>query len=137
MHDSSFIIMIGVLRRLGEPRNKDKKQPQEVHVSGDRFEWTEEEYTKFLNQFKVEELDKRLDDIGYEDEEGKKRPKKADRVSLLASYYTKFRVRVDAMVARFNAVGVTTKKIRKGMDGMEDINADVMIPDTSDESLTS
>ena len=130
MHDSSFIIMIGVLRRLGEPRNKDKKQPQEVHVSGDRFEWTEEEYTKFLNQFKVEELDKRLDDIGYEDEEGKKRPKKADRVSLLASYYTKFRVRVDAMVARFNAVGVTTKKIRKGMDGMEDINA-------GDESLTS
>ena len=130
MHDSSFIIMIGVLRRLGEPRNKDKKQPQEVHVSGDRFEWTEEEYTKFLDQFLVAELDKRLDDIGYEDEEGKKRPKKADRVSLLASYYTKFRVRVDAMVARFNAVGVTTKKIRKGMDGMEDINA-------GDESLTS
>ena len=127
MHDSSFIIMIGVLRRLGEPRNKDKKQPQEVHVSGDRFEWTEEEYTKFLDQFLVAELDKRLDDIGYEDEEGKKRPKKADRVSLLASYYTKFRVRVDAMVARFNAVGVTTKKIRKGM---EDINA-------GDESLTS
>ena len=130
MHDSSFIIMIGVLRRLGEPRNKDKKQPQEVHVSGDRFEWTEEEYTKFLDQFLVAELDKRLDDIGYEDEEGKKRPRKADRVSLLASYYTKFRVRVDAMVARFNAVGVTTKKIRKGMDGMEDINA-------GDESLTS
>ena len=143
MHDSSFIIMIGVLRRLGEPCKKlqegeeDKKQPQEVHVSGDRFEWTEEEYTKFLDQFLVAELDKRLDDIGYEDEEGKKRPRKADRVSLLASYYTKFRVRVDAMVARFNAVGVTTKKIRKGMDGMEDINADVMIPDTSDESLTS
>ena len=128
--------MIGVLRRLGEPRNKlqegeeDKKQPQEVHVSGDRFEWTEEEYTKFLDQFLVAELDKRLDDIGYEDEEGKKRPKKADRVSLLASYYTNFRVRVDAMMARFNAVGVTAKKIRKGMDGMEDINA-------GDESLTS
>ena len=147
-HSALFIIihhalLIGVLRRLGEPRNKlqegeeDKKQPQEVHVSGDRFEWTEEEYTKFLDQFLVAELDKRLDDVGYEDEEGKKRPKKADRVSLLASYYTKFRVRVDAMVARFNAVGVTTKKIRKGMDGMEDINADVMIPDTSDESLTS
>ena len=115
---------------MGEPRNKDKKQPQEVHVSGDRFEWTEEEYTKFLDQFLVAELDKRLDDIGYEDEEGKKRPKKADRVSLLASYYTNFRVRVDAMMARFNAVGVTAKKIRKGMDGMEDINA-------GDESLTS
>ena len=114
----------------GEEEDKKQPEPPEVYDSGDRFEWTEEEYTKFLDQFLVAELDKRLDDIGYEDEEGKKRPKKADRVSLLASYYTKFRVRVDAMVARFNAVGVTTKKIRKGMDGMEDINA-------GDESLTS
>ena len=129
MHDSSFIIMIGVLRRLGEPRKKlqegeeDKKQPQEVHVYGDRFEWTEEEYTKFLNQFKVEELDKRLDDLGYNDEEGKKRPKKANRVSILASYYTNFEERVDAMMERFKVVGVTAKKIRKNKGGDEGMEA--------------
>ena len=132
--------MIGVLRRLGEPRNKlqegeeDKKQPQEVHVSGDRFEWTEEEYTKFLNQFKVPELKGRLEELGFDPDEG---GNKQGRVEFLASHYAKFETRVDAMMERFNAVGVAAKKIRKCMDGMEDINADVMIPDTSDESLTS
>ena len=117
MHDSSFIIMIGVLRRLGEPRKKlqegeeDKKQPQEVHVYGDRFEWTKEEYTKFLNQYKVAELDKRLDDTGYDDAGTK--PNKKGRVSILASYYTSFHVRVDAMIARFLVRGVTATKIQR------------------------
>ena len=130
MHDSSFIIHLplGVLRRLEEQCKKlqegeeeDKKQPQEVHVWGDRFEWTEEEYTKFLNQFKVSKLDKRLDEAGYDVEEGQSRPIKSQRVRLLAQKYTSLHVRVDAMMARFNAVGVTAKKIRKGMDGMEDV----------------
>ena len=122
MHDSSFIIMIGVLRRLGEPRKKlqegeeDKKQPQEVHVYGDRFEWTKEEYTKFLNQFNVPELRRRLEEIGYDGNQGKN---KEGRVEFLASHYTKFETRVDAMMERFNAVGVAAKKIRKSMDGMD------------------
>jgi len=123
MHDSSFIIMIGVLRRLGEPRKKlqegeeDKKQPQEVHVYGDRFEWTKEEYTKFLNQFNVPELRRRLEEIGYDGNQG---TNKEGRVEFLASHYTKFETRVDAMMERFKAVGVTAKKIRKSMhDGMD------------------
>ena len=114
--------MIGVLRRLGEPRKKlqegeeDKKQPQEVHVSGDRFEWTEEEYKKFLNKFQVPELKGRLTELGLDPDQG---GNKNGRVEFLASHYAKFETRVDAMMARFNAVGVTAKKIRKGMDGMD------------------
>ena len=114
--------MIGVLRRLGEPCKKlqegeeDKKQPQEVHVSGDRFEWTEEEYKKFLDQFKVPELKGRLKDLGFDPNEG---GNKEGRVKSLASHYTKFETRVDAMMERFKAVGVTAKKIRKSMDGMD------------------
>ena len=90
-----------------------------MHVYGDRFEWTEEEYTKFLTQCKVKELDERLDEAGYDAEEGKSRPNKKGRVSILAQNYTSFHVRVDAMMARFNAVGVTAKKIRKVMDDMD------------------
>ena len=121
MHDSSFIIMIGVLRRLGEPCKKlqegeeDKKQTQEVHVSGDRFEWTEEEYTKFLDQLRVPELKGRLEEIGYDGNQGKN---KEGRVEFLASHYAKFETRVIAMMERFNAVGVAANKIRKGMDGV-------------------
>ena len=121
MHDSSFIIMIGVLRRLGEHRKKlqegeeDKKQPQEVHVYGDRFEWTKEEYKKFLNQFKVEELKGRLEELGFDPDEG---GNKKGRVELLASHYAKFETRVIAMMERFNAVGVEANKLRKGMDGV-------------------
>ena len=121
MHDSSFIIMIGVLRRLGEPRKKlqegeeDKKQPQEVHVYGDRFEWTKEEYTKFLNQFNVPELRRRLEEIGLDGNQGKN---KEGRVEFLASHYAKFETRVIAMVERFNAVGIEANKIRKGVDGV-------------------
>ena len=96
-----------------EGEEEDKKQPQEVHVWGDRFEWTEEEYTQFLNQFRVKELAKRLDEAGYDVEEGQSRPIKKERVSMLAQKYTSFHFRVDAMMARFNAVGVTAKKIRK------------------------
>ena len=102
-----------------EGEEEDKKQPQEVHVYGDRFEWTEEEYTKFLNPCKVKELDKRLDEAGYDAEEGQSRPNKKARVSMLAQKYTSLHVRVDAMMARFNAVGVTAKKIRKDMDDMD------------------
>ena len=96
---------------------EDKKQPQEVHVYGDRFEWTKEEYTKFLNQFNVPELRRRLEEIGLDGNQGKN---KEGRVEFLASHYTKFETRVDAMMERFKAVGVTAKKIRKSMDeGMD------------------
>ena len=125
-HSALFIIihhalLIGVLRRLGEPRNKlqegeeDKKQPQEVHVYGDRFEWTKEEYTKFLNQFNVPELRRRLEEIGLDGNQGKN---KEGRVEFLASHYAKFETRVIAMMERFNAVGVEANKLRKGMDGV-------------------
>ena len=101
-----------------EGEEKDKKQPEppEVYDSGDRFEWTEEEYTKFLDQFKVAELKGRLEEIGYDGNQ----TNKAGRVEFLASHYTKFETRVDAMMERFKAVGVTAKKIRKSMDdGMD------------------
>ena len=100
-----------------EGEEEDKKQPQEVHVYGDRFEWTEEEYTKFLTQCMVPELKDRLEEIGYD---GNQSTNKAGRVEFLASHYTKFETRVDAMMERFKAVGVTAKKIRKSMDeGMD------------------
>ena len=96
----------------GEEEDKKQPEPPEVYVYGDRFEWTEEEYTKFLNQYKVAELDKRLDDTRYDVEEGTKLNKKG-RVSILASYYTSFNVRVDAMIARFLVRGVTATKIQR------------------------
>ena len=102
-----------------EGEEKDKKQPEppEVYDSGDRFEWTEEEYTKFLDQLRVPELKGRLEEIGYDGNQGKN---KEGRVEFLASHYTKFETRVDAMMERFKAVGVTAKKIRKSMDeGMD------------------
>ena len=103
-----------------EGEEEDKKQPQEVHVYGDRFEWTEEEYTKFLDQFKVAELKGRLEEIGYD---GNQSTNKAGRVEFLASYYTKFEERVDAMMERFKVVGVTAKKIRKSKGGDEGMEA--------------
>ena len=120
----SIFAIIGVLRRLGEQpkkppegEEKDKKQPEppEVYDSGDRFEWTEEEYTKFLNQFKVPELKGRLEELGFDPNEGKN---KEGRVEFLASHYAKFETRVIAMMERFNAVGVEANKLRKGMDGV-------------------
>ena len=109
---------------MGEPCKKlqegeeDKKKPQEVHVYGDRFEWTEEEYTKFLTQCKVPEMKDRLEEIGY----GGNQTNKAGRVEFLASYYTKFEERVDAMMERFKVVGVTAK-IRKSKGGDEGMDA--------------
>ena len=85
-------------------------------VSGDRFEWTEEEYKKFLDKFLVPELKGRLKELGFDPNEG---GNKEGRVKFLASHYTKFETRVDAMMERFNAVGVAAKKIRKSMDGMD------------------
>ena len=99
-----------------EGEEEDKKQPQEVHVWGDRFEWTEEEYKKFLNKFQVPELKGRLTELGFDPDQG---GNKNGRVEFLASHYAKFETRVDAMMERFNAVGVTAKKIRKSMDGMD------------------
>ena len=106
----------GAAQEAARRREEDQEAARAARSArdyGDRFEWTEEEYTKFLDQFRVPELKGRLEEIGYDGNQG---TNKAGRVAFLASHYTKFETRVDAMMDRFKAVGVTAKKIRKSMD---------------------